>query len=151
MRVRGGNRKFRALRLDHGNFAWASEREFDPFIDSWFYLDPHTDDRLPNLNSHLLTNSHSVLSCTCLYDDLNWHCILITNHTYVSNRLCPQDPYHRRCLQFNQQWVGTNQDFGQELYCHDWRHSFQDLVRKSLFSQHWKEETSWKERRELIN
>jgi small subunit ribosomal protein S8e len=26
VRTRGGNRKFRALRLDHGNFAWASER-----------------------------------------------------------------------------------------------------------------------------
>ena len=25
LRVRGGNMKFRALRLDHGNFAWASE------------------------------------------------------------------------------------------------------------------------------
>jgi len=25
VRVRGGNRKFRALRLDHGNFAWGSE------------------------------------------------------------------------------------------------------------------------------
>jgi len=25
VRVRGGNKKFRALRLDHGNFAWASE------------------------------------------------------------------------------------------------------------------------------
>ena len=25
VRVRGGNMKFRALRLDHGNFAWASE------------------------------------------------------------------------------------------------------------------------------
>lgn len=28
VRTRGGNRKFRALRLDHGNFAWASESEF---------------------------------------------------------------------------------------------------------------------------
>jgi small subunit ribosomal protein S8e len=26
VRTRGGNQKFRALRLDHGNFAWASER-----------------------------------------------------------------------------------------------------------------------------
>jgi len=26
VRTRGGNKKFRALRLDHGNFAWASER-----------------------------------------------------------------------------------------------------------------------------
>jgi len=26
VRTRGGNRKFRALRLDHGNFSWASER-----------------------------------------------------------------------------------------------------------------------------
>lgn len=25
MRTRGGNTKYRALRLDHGNFAWASE------------------------------------------------------------------------------------------------------------------------------
>ena len=25
MRTRGGNQKFRALRLDHGNFAWASQ------------------------------------------------------------------------------------------------------------------------------
>merc|ERR1712039_85298 len=25
IRCRGGNRKFRALRLDHGNFAWGSE------------------------------------------------------------------------------------------------------------------------------
>ena len=25
LRVRGGNKKFRALRLDHGNFAWGSE------------------------------------------------------------------------------------------------------------------------------
>ena len=25
LRVRGGNYKFRALRLDHGNFAWPSE------------------------------------------------------------------------------------------------------------------------------
>merc|ERR1719192_1868360 len=25
VRVRGGNRKFRALRLDHGNFSWGSE------------------------------------------------------------------------------------------------------------------------------
>lgn len=30
VRVRGGNKKFRALRLDHGNFAWASESEY-PF------------------------------------------------------------------------------------------------------------------------
>ncbi|RWS13473.1 40S ribosomal protein S8-like protein [Dinothrombium tinctorium] len=26
VRTRGGNKKFRALRLDHGNFSWASER-----------------------------------------------------------------------------------------------------------------------------
>lgn len=25
LRVRGGNYKFRALRLDHGNFSWGSE------------------------------------------------------------------------------------------------------------------------------
>ena len=25
MRCRGGNKKFRALRLDHGNFSWGSE------------------------------------------------------------------------------------------------------------------------------
>lgn len=25
VRVRGGNSKFRALRLDHGNFSWGSE------------------------------------------------------------------------------------------------------------------------------
>lgn len=25
VRVRGGNRKYRALRLDHGNFSWGSE------------------------------------------------------------------------------------------------------------------------------
>ena len=25
VRTRGGNKKFRALRLDHGNFAWGSE------------------------------------------------------------------------------------------------------------------------------
>ena len=28
VRVRGGNKKYRALRLDHGNFAWASEGEW---------------------------------------------------------------------------------------------------------------------------
>jgi hypothetical protein len=27
VRVRGGNKKFRALRLDAGNFSWASEGE----------------------------------------------------------------------------------------------------------------------------
>ncbi|RCN41184.1 putative ribosomal protein S8e [Ancylostoma caninum] len=28
IRVRGGNTKIRALRLDAGNYSWASEREF---------------------------------------------------------------------------------------------------------------------------
>jgi small subunit ribosomal protein S8e len=28
VRVRGGNKKYRALRLDHGNFAWASEGQY---------------------------------------------------------------------------------------------------------------------------
>lgn len=27
VRTRGGNKKYRALRLDHGNFSWASERK----------------------------------------------------------------------------------------------------------------------------
>ncbi len=28
VRVRGGNKKYRALRLDQGNFSWGSEGEF---------------------------------------------------------------------------------------------------------------------------
>jgi ribosomal protein S8E len=28
VRIRGGNLKFRALRLDHGNFSWGSEGRF---------------------------------------------------------------------------------------------------------------------------
>ena len=28
VRTRGGNTKYRALRLDHGNFAWGSEGNF---------------------------------------------------------------------------------------------------------------------------
>lgn len=28
MRTMGGNKKYRALRLDHGNFSWGSESKF---------------------------------------------------------------------------------------------------------------------------
>lgn len=29
VRTRGGNKKFRALRLDHGNFSWGSESKYN--------------------------------------------------------------------------------------------------------------------------
>ncbi|VDK56511.1 unnamed protein product [Cylicostephanus goldi] len=34
IRVRGGNKKMRALRLDAGNFSWATERELLQVVDS---------------------------------------------------------------------------------------------------------------------
>jgi small subunit ribosomal protein S8e len=35
VRVRGGNSKFRALRLDHGNFSWGSEVGRDGCLLAW--------------------------------------------------------------------------------------------------------------------
>lgn len=75
VRCRGGNRKFRALRLDSGNFSWGSEaltrktRVLDvvynasnnELVSSSFHQ-PHPPSYLTTPLAHLLKNSISPLS-----------------------------------------------------------------------------------------
>lgn len=82
VRTRGGNVKHRALRLDHGNFSWASERnEFFLYIKLWtknyiiyfFQLDCTRKTRIVDVvynssNNELVRTKTLVKNCIVLID-----------------------------------------------------------------------------------
>lgn len=69
VRVRGGNKKYRALRLDHGNFAWASEGEH-------LFRDSHAE-------CDMMTNN-SLTECYVDYYSALMHCLSSSCEQYLN-------------------------------------------------------------------
>uniref|UniRef100_A0A7N5K7V6 40S ribosomal protein S8 n=1 Tax=Ailuropoda melanoleuca TaxID=9646 RepID=A0A7N5K7V6_AILME len=89
VRVRGGNKKYRALRLDVGNFSWGSE------------------------SSGIGTESRHYVWLPVISGKV----ALWKMSSHPTAGLYAQNKDNRCCLQRIQQRTGPHQDPGEELYC----------------------------------
>ena len=71
MRTRGGNRKFRALRLDTGNFSWGSEGNALGILKLFFY---YLSENVQRVKSSILYH----LSAECNADNVNTDAAIFT-------------------------------------------------------------------------